>query len=426
MDELGLAGSDYRTRIYQRGPAGEFVATPAEELVAFLALAQRYIDHTLRSNRRPDDLYHAYNILQLQPGKAGIGRLYVMLEGQVAILSSGLLSSEEALAVQQSLRASALYRADQHSYILYPDRDLPGFLARNNVPADQAEALPLVVALTARNDRSLLVRDEDGVFHFNGAFRNADDVAAALAQLGRDPTLSELVAQDGPRVLALFEATFDHQSFTGRSGAFFAYEGLGSIYWHMVAKLLLAVQENYWWARAAGADSTILAKLRAAYDDIRAGIGFNKTPDNYGAFPTDPYSHTPKGQGAKQPGMTGQVKEEILTRLGELGVLVQEGALVFTPALLHAQEALAEAAPFNYRDVHGEQQTLIVPAGALAFTICQTPVILSRSDQARIEIVAHDGRMMAITGARLDQATSQRIFQRDGSIRCLYIYSPWS
>ncbi|HAJ37061.1 MAG TPA: hypothetical protein DCL15_15375, partial [Chloroflexi bacterium] len=43
MDELGQAGSDYRARIYHAGAAGELTATPAEEVVAFLALAQRDI-----------------------------------------------------------------------------------------------------------------------------------------------------------------------------------------------------------------------------------------------------------------------------------------------------------------------------------------------------------------------------------------------
>ncbi len=426
MDALGEAGSAYRARVYRAGFAGERALVQADALVAFLALAQRYIDQTLRANRRADGLYHAYNILQLQPGKAGVGHLYAMLEGQVAILSSGLLDGEEALEVLHSLRASALYRADQHSYILYPDRELPGFLAKNNAPAARVQMLPLVAALAARNDRTVIARDEEGVFHFNGAFRNADDVAAALAQLRRDPTLSELVAQDGPQLLALFETIFDHQSFTGRSGTFFAYEGLGSIYWHMVAKLLLAVQENYWWARAAGAAAATLAALRAAYADIRAGIGFNKTPAVYGAFPTDPYSHTPKGQGAKQPGMTGQVKEEILTRFGEVGLLVQDGALVFAPELLHAQELLAEAASFTYLNVAGEQQTLTVPAGALLFTLCQTPIVLMRSAQTRIEIVAHDGRTTTAAGAQLDRATSQRIFQRDGSIHHLRVYALWA
>ena len=58
---------------------------------------------------------------------ASVGHLYEMLEGQVAILSSGLLSGEESLLLLESLRHSQLYRPDQHSYILYPDRKLPGF-----------------------------------------------------------------------------------------------------------------------------------------------------------------------------------------------------------------------------------------------------------------------------------------------------------
>ena len=86
------------------------------------------------------------------------------------------------------------------------------------------------------------------------------------------------------------------------------YEGLGSIYWHMVSKLLLAVQENIFKAQKLG-DKENAAKLIESYYKVRSGLGYNKTPELYGAFPFDPYSHTPSGQGAKQPGMTGQVKE---------------------------------------------------------------------------------------------------------------------
>ena len=46
------------------------------------------------------------------------------------------------------------------------------------------------------------------------------------------------------KIISLFEKVFHHDTFTGRLGTFFAYEGLGSIYWHMVSKLLLAAQEN--------------------------------------------------------------------------------------------------------------------------------------------------------------------------------------
>ncbi len=72
-----------------------------------------------------------------------------------------------------------------------------------------------------------------------------------------------------------------------------------------------------------GAAPATLDALAAHYHEINKGIGVHKAPAVYGAFPTDPYSHTPAGKGAQQPGMTGQVKEDILSRFGELGVFVQ-------------------------------------------------------------------------------------------------------
>ena len=93
----------------------------------------------------------------------------------------------------------------------------------------------------------------------------------------------------------------------------------------MVSKLLLAVQENVLAAKTEN------EKLIESYYSVRKGLGFNKEPSLYGAFPADPYSHTPEKQGAKQPGMTGQVKEEILTRFGELGVDIKNGRAYFNP-----------------------------------------------------------------------------------------------
>ena len=119
-----------------------------------------------------------------------VDHLYEMLEGQVAVLSSGLLASDEALALLQTLRGSQLYRADQHSYILYPDRELPGFLQQEpGRRRRRLRRLALVAALTAANDRTLLVRDENGVYHFNGAFRNARRCRAAAARLAHEPAL---------------------------------------------------------------------------------------------------------------------------------------------------------------------------------------------------------------------------------------------
>ena len=98
-------------------------------------------------------------------------------------------------------------------------------------------------------------------------------------------------------------------------------------------------------------DEVIIGKLLDHYYEINAGIGVHKSPELYGAFPTDPYSHTPGGKGAQQPGMTGQVKEDILSRFGELGVFVKDGKLLFNPSLLRKEEFLKESAIFKYTDI---------------------------------------------------------------------------
>ncbi len=220
------------------------IQLPIPELAAFLNLALGYIDHSLRANQRRDHLFHAYNILHLDYQQASIHHLYEMLEGQVAILSSGLLSGEESLALLESLRHSPLYRPDQHSYILYPDRKLPGFLEKNCLTLSQVSHLALVSELVKAQDKTLLIRDESGNYHFNGQFHNIKDVGRSLDALRSQPQYSDLVKAEAAQIEALFEAVFHHDEFTGRSGTFFAYEGLGSIYWHMVSKLLLAVQET--------------------------------------------------------------------------------------------------------------------------------------------------------------------------------------
>jgi hypothetical protein len=421
MDELGAAATAYRAAIYQNGlPSGQSRIS-GSRLQEFLTLAQAYVEQTLRANRRHDGLYHAYNILRLGEGTAAIEYLYPMLEGQVAILSTGLLSPEEALALLHSLRHSDLYRADQHSYMLYPNRQLPGFRQKNNIPAEKVAESPLVSALAANGDGRLLARDEKGVFHFNGRFRNAHDGARVLDEMAQERAYAGLVSADRAFILDLFEETFNHRAFTGRSGTFFAYEGLGSIYWHMVAKLLLAAQECYQQAVAESAAATTVEGLAAVYYDIRAGLGFNKSPGVYGAFPTDPYSHTPWGSGARQPGMTGQVKEEILARWGELGVSVHNGQIHFAPSLLRDDEFLAEPASFTAIGAGGQRQTIALPAHSLAFTFCQTPIIYTRAGGAQIEVNYEEGRSEITPGSSLDPATSKHILNRSGLVKYVHV-----
>lgn len=422
MDALGSAGSDYRWQFYENGVSGKLQDIAVSDLLAFLNLAQEYVKQSLRANKREDNLYHAYNILHVKENSAKVTHLSEMLEGQVAILSSGLLSPDETLSLLQTMRQSALYRADQHSYILYPDRQLPGFLDKNKIEASAIGDSKLVAKMLERKDLRLITKDVNGVYHFNGDIRNANNVAQILETLAKEADYSELVGAESENILTLFEEVFHHASFTGRSGTFFAYEGLGSIYWHMVSKLLLAVQEAVLDASHLEVSQEILQGIIEAYDDVRAGIGFNKTPDVYGAFPTDPYSHTPKGQGAKQPGMTGMVKEEILTRFVELGIMIEDGTIVFNPILFRNQELLETVSQLHYIDIQGQKQQLEVPVDSLAFTFCQIPFLMKQSDNNQCTVHYTDNTVQVINGHCLDAEISQQIYSRNGNIQQVRIF----
>jgi hypothetical protein len=154
------------------------------------------------------------------------------------------------------------------------------------------------------------------------------------------------------------------------------------------------------------------------YYRIRDGIGFNKTPLEYGAFPTDPYSHTPKHAGAQQPGMTGQVKEEVLTRFTELGIRIKTGQILIDTSLLRAREFLNEPGSFTYINKFGDEQTLLVPASGLAFTWCQIPFvfILDGEAQPHIDIAFTDGTEQRLDGLILSSQISDEIFKHTGKV----------
>jgi hypothetical protein len=223
-------------------------------------------------------------------------------------------------------------------------------------------------------------------------------------------------------LLAIYETVFDHKSFTGRSGTFYGYEGLGSIYWHMVSKLQLAVQEVCLQAIEQGETAQVIGKLLEHYYEINAGVGVHKSPKLYGAFPTDPYSHTPSNKGAQQPGMTGQVKEDIISRFGELGVFVLNGNLYFNPCLLRKDEFTTGDRSFNYVTINKEHKTFAPLPGSLCFTFCQVPVIYRLSEENRLEIEKTDGTMIKTDSLQMDTNTSSGIFNRTGEISKITVY----
>jgi hypothetical protein len=198
---------------------------------------------------------------------------------------------------------------------------------------------------------------------------------------------------------------------------------LGSIYWHMVAKLLLAVGESWQAARRDGEPPEAVEALAAAWRRIRGGLGFNKSAEAYGAFPTDPYSHTPKHAGAQQPGMTGQVKEEILARWLELGVIVEAGAIRFAPGLLSDDEFRPNRSWCRYVGPGGAPRSLDLPPGSLAFTFCGTPVVYRRGDgPRRVAIIGVNGSLREIDGDALPADVSAGIFAREGRVARMDVF----
>jgi hypothetical protein len=421
--ELGKAGEAHRHAVYGH-KFGEQTTVPVSVVREFIAAALPVVDATIRANRRDDGMYHAYNLLHIHGKKAAVRFLYAMLEGQVAALSSGMLKAGEVLHLLKSLRDSDLYRADQHSYMLYPDREVAPFLSRNTLPEGWAEKAPLLAALVAAKDRKIIITDEEGSAHFHADLTNTNDLNARLDKLTSDAKWTEAVKRDHKAILEIWEEVFHHSSFTGRSGSMFAFEGLGSIYWHMNAKLLLAVQESQTRACQDGEEEATVAALQAAYYDLRRGLGFTKTPDVYGAFPTDPYSHSPRHRGAQQPGMTGQVKEEILSRFGELGIEVSGGRLRFHPRQLRRSEFFKESHSFAYVNIAGEEITWELPAGTLAFTYCQTPISYRLADKASILIERAGKEPELVEGDTLSLADSSAIFARDNTVFRLVVGLP--
>ncbi|TWT84990.1 hypothetical protein CA13_64720 [Planctomycetes bacterium CA13] len=416
VDALSTAGSDYRQHLYNNGLSEGKEAIVVSDCQEFFRQCLVMLDHTIRSNRRSDGLYHSYNLLSLDDNGACIQPLYEMLEGQVAVLSSGILSASEAVEVLDALRASKIYREDQRSYMLYPDRELPTFLEKNVIAATSVARSELIQRLIADGDTSVVRADVDGEVHFNGDFRNACQLAEALSILSKDEKYAELICQQRQRLYEIFEQTFSHSDFTGRSGTFFAYEGLGSIYWHMVSKLAHATIENVVSAKNASCDTSIIDRLHQHYREIRDGLGLNKSPDQYGAFPSDPYSHTPKHAGVQQPGMTGQVKEDILCRLTEIGVRIDGGILSFDPVLLETQEFLSADSELQFYNQHGHRTEIVVSAEEFAFTLCQIPVVYRRSSERQLTVHFATSESTTRESLSLNAEESASIFLRKGQI----------
>ena len=123
------------------------------------------MEDAIQKNKKEDGLYHAYNLISIDENEVSVDYLAEMLEGQVAVLSAQYLNPEENLAVLDALRESKLYREDQQSYILYPNKTLPLFINRNTIPAAAVNASALCQNLLNEGNFQILSQDIKGNYH---------------------------------------------------------------------------------------------------------------------------------------------------------------------------------------------------------------------------------------------------------------------
>ena len=112
--------------------------------------------------------------------------------------------------------------------------------------------------------------------------------------------------------------------------------------------------------------------------------------------------YTPAHAGAQQPGMTGQVKEEVLTRLGEFGVRVIHGRLTLTPGLIPPDDLFSDRGPAG--------------AAAAQFTICSVPMTLGAGTVDEVTVERIDGTGERRDVLELTEQESRDIFTRSGVI----------
>ena len=405
LDALGKAFETYRSRMRTEHAVQSI---DYKSVIELLKNMESWLASTIRAGRREDGTYDGYNLVRFPKGQAEVSRLPLMLEGQVAVLSSGVLDAGASATLLEELFDSALYRADHDTFLLYPIKSIGDFLSKGQVDVQNSD---LLQQLVEADNHQLVVQDHAGVIRFAPDLVNQRGVMEVLNQLAQDGRWKKLVEQDYEQVVNLYQSVFDHHAFTGRSGGMYGYEGIGCTYWHMVAKLLVAAGECV--QDAQDAPIKVQERLHGLYHHIRDGLGFRRTPHQFGAYPIDAYSHTPGDRGAQQPGMTGQVKEELLTRRMELGVQFCHGEIHFNPILMRSQE---------WKTMQRSSELLPhdLSPGEVLFQLCGVPVIYAQGESTKIEVQTVEG-VTEVSGSVLSKEWAAHLFARDGVIKFLQI-----
>ena len=258
--ELQEAFSRYRSQTYNQ------ISKNSEklkviDLIDFNNLVLRYFEGSIKNNIN-NSLYSAYNTINIdKTNEINVSALFPMLEGQVSALSSGQIKPKEAINTLSSLFESDMYQPEQNSFMLYPRKTLKRFLDKNIIPNNIINDCNLFKKLIEEENTEILYIDELGNYRFNESLINSNFLEKKLDLLSKIEMYSKDVQKEKNAILDYYLEIFDHQNYTGRSGTMYAYEGIGSIYWHMVSKLLLATQELFFKAVNTKENISIIKEL---------------------------------------------------------------------------------------------------------------------------------------------------------------------
>ncbi len=372
LDEMGEKFSEYRLNVYENGFSGKKHIS-IKELTALLANCDLAISETISRNK--GELYTTYNLLH---SDFSISPMREMLEGQSAVIGSGILDKSETLELLKNMESPLLDSEHGYHYLYSVEKTTP-FFSRNTVSID------------VKADNIVITEDMAGVKHFAPSITTQDKLESLLEK-------SSYNKLEKYAIIIEFERIFGHKSFTGRSQNMYKFEGIGCAYWHQNAKLTLAVLEVAQRAKKSGED---INEIYSAYHKLLDGFIFKKTSKECNAFPTEPYSHTSFNKKSEQPGMTGQVKESILMRRGELGVLVEDGVISFNPSFVHENE-------YN-------------KTGTLNFSVCAVPITYTKTGGTSMNIVLEDNTVITQDSTVLSKEVSEDIFYRNGRIKSVKI-----
>jgi hypothetical protein len=125
--------------------------------------------------------------------------------------------------------------------------------------------------------------------------------------------------------------------------------------------------------------------------------------------------------GVQQPGMTGQVKEDLLSRLIELGIRIENGLIIIDPVNLKKAEFIDENEnPGLTGFIKRHQVEFNREKPTLAFSLCGVPLFYQIGGQNKIEVY-EDSAVKTFDQLMIDAETSLSVFQRKGIIKSIVV-----